>query len=91
MFTIEEVFSEMKLPKQYENKVKGWLNNDDKVFSQIKKQVLIIINSKRGSKFFFLFWKKIIKLYNKYMHEEMIYNPVRGKRPQPKESETARN
>ncbi len=25
------------------------------------------------------------------MHEEMIYNPVRGKRPQPKESETAKN
>jgi hypothetical protein len=42
MFKIEEVFSEMNLPKEYENKVKGWLNNNEKAFSQIKNQVFII-------------------------------------------------
>lgn len=26
--------------------------------------------------------QKVIKLYNKFLHEEMIFNPLRGKRPQ---------
>lgn len=35
--------------------------------------------------------KKIIKVFNKFMHEEMIYNPIRGKRPQTKDMTSEKN
>lgn len=37
------------------------------------------------------FYKKIIKLYNKYYHDEMIYNGIRGKRPQAKQQLSEKN
>ncbi|CAF0709768.1 unnamed protein product [Brachionus calyciflorus] len=35
--------------------------------------------------------QKIIKIYNKYYNDEMIYNPLRGKRPQSKQTVSEKN
>lgn len=42
MFQIDEFKSELKLPNEYEEKVKNWLNNDQTLFKQIKNQVLLM-------------------------------------------------
>ena len=52
MFTIEETYGELVIPEEYESKIKGWLENNEELYEQIKKQV-------RSEK------KKIFPLYQK--------------------------
>lgn len=63
MFELEVNYARLKLNRQFENKIKKWLGNDEKYLAQVYRQ-------------------KIIRLYNNYYHDEMIYNGLRGKRPQ---------
>ncbi|CAF1089861.1 unnamed protein product, partial [Didymodactylos carnosus] len=63
IFRLDEIYGSLKLSPIYLKKVKKWLNNDEQLITQIRKQ-------------------KILKVYNRYTHEEMIYNSIRGKRPQ---------
>ena len=37
---IEELYGELIIPNEYEVKVKEWLNNDDEMYSHVKRQVL---------------------------------------------------
>jgi hypothetical protein len=41
IFTIEEYQAEIVIPKEFEMKVRGWLGNDEALFSQVKKQVIL--------------------------------------------------
>jgi hypothetical protein len=65
MFDTEILKSSLKIPEEFESRVKSWLGDDPNAVDKVKSQ-------------------KIIKIYDKFAHEEMIYNALRGKRPQRK-------
>ena len=68
------------------------MQNDETLLRQIRKQVNKISfegeeeNRLEGVNFFryFSLLKRIIKIYNRYTHEEMLYNYMRSQRPQTK-------
>lgn len=85
LFRLDEIYGLLKLSPAYLNKVKQWLHNDETLLEQIRKQVYLV---------FYQEWKRpfelypllqlIIKVYNRYTHEEMLFNYMRSQRPQMK-------
>jgi hypothetical protein len=45
MFAIDEEIGELIIPTEYQAKVKSWLNNDEELYSQIKRQVFEFITT----------------------------------------------
>ena len=89
LFRLEEIYGSLKLSPIYLKKVNVWLRNDATLLEQIKKQVKFIYYYLINEVRFFL--KRIIKIYNRYTHEEMLYNYMRSQRPQIKSDISAQN
>jgi hypothetical protein len=90
LFRLEEIFGSLKLSPVYLKKINQWLQNDERLLKQIKRQV------NRTLDFFALgrvniehSFQHIIKIYNRQTHEEMLYNYMRSQRPQTKSEQSA--
>ncbi|CAF3884759.1 unnamed protein product [Rotaria sp. Silwood2] len=81
LFRLEEIHGSLKLSSIYLKKMKQYFNNNDALIEQIKNQKNIYIN--------IYFLKRIIKIYNRHTHEEMLYNYMRSQRPQTKSEQSA--
>jgi hypothetical protein len=86
LFRLEEIHGSLKVSPIYLNKINQWLHNDETLIEQIKKQVF---SKNEIFNLFVFFLKRIIKIYNRHTHEEMLYNYMRSQRPQSKSEQSA--
>lgn len=87
LFRLEEIIGSLKISPTYMTKINLWLHNDQKLIEQIKKQVELT----ELSPFLPLHFQRVIKIYNRYTHEEMLYNYMRSQRPQTKNEQSPEN
>jgi len=88
LFRLEEIYGSLKISSIYLKKINQWLHNDESLIEQIKRQVNPILYLEVKTREY-LFLKRIIKIYNRHTHEEMLYNYMRSQRPQSKSEQSA--
>ncbi len=89
LFRLEEIYGSLKLSSIYLKKINQWLHNDETLIGQIKNQVNTMNCFQKIKYLIIFFLKRIIKIYNRHTHEEMLYNYMRSQRPQTKNEQSA--